>query len=148
MALDAERAEDDAEREVEALEHRALLDVKLEVSHQRSGLPACVGKPRFVEPCAGESRDECLPPAARRGEHAGVERAGDGKAAEQPDERAFLVGEVDRLERDRQFEPRLLHGSQDLEGRDDAERAVVPPAVRHGVEVRSEQERLRARRAA
>ena len=31
VALDAERAEDDAEREAERLEHWALLDVELEV---------------------------------------------------------------------------------------------------------------------
>jgi hypothetical protein len=31
MPLDAERPEDDAEREIHRLEHRALLDVQLEI---------------------------------------------------------------------------------------------------------------------
>src|SRR5688572_22756553 len=37
-ALDAERAEHDAERQVERLEHRALLDVELEVGRRRPEL--------------------------------------------------------------------------------------------------------------
>src|SRR5947208_8767639 len=39
VPLDPEGAEDDAERQVERLEHRSLLDVELEVPHRALELP-------------------------------------------------------------------------------------------------------------
>ena len=63
------------------------------------------------------------------------------QAAERADEAALLVGEVDRLERDRKLEAGVLHGPKHLERADDAERAVEPAAALDRIEVRAEQER-------
>jgi len=91
---------------------------------------------------AGEQR---VPPAPRVAQRFGPERPGEGFAAEGSDERALLVREVDRLERERQLGPRPLHREQDVQRRDDPEGAVVATSRRDRVEVRAEEERRSAR---
>src|ERR687885_1172038 len=49
VALDAEGAEDDAEREPQRLEHRALLDVQLEVGSRAVELTPRLGRPVEVD---------------------------------------------------------------------------------------------------
>ena len=78
----------------------------------------------------------------------GLERARGGGGAEQraPEARALLVGPVDQLQRDRR---RLaLVAAEDLERRAHAEAAVEPAAVRHGVDVRADDDDLVATRPA
>ena len=71
------------------------------------------------------------------------EPPGERQAAEGADQRPFLVGEVDRLERDRQVEPCVLDSAKHLERADDAEGTVEPASSPDGIEVRAEQEGAR-----
>ena len=75
------------------------------------------------------SADEEIAAAAGRREIVRREPARERQAAERADQRPLLVREVDRLERDRQLEPRVLDGAEHLERADDAEGAVVAAAV-------------------
>ncbi len=90
-----------------------------------------------------ELGDEDLAAAARCSQVVLGQLPCERQAAERADEAALLVGEVDRLERDRKLEAGVLHGPKHLERTDDAESAVEPAAALDGVEVRAEQERAR-----
>ena len=54
VALDAERAEHDAEREVHGLEHRPLLDVELEIGDGVRELRAGLGRAVEIDAVRGE----------------------------------------------------------------------------------------------
>ncbi len=100
-----------------------------------------------MSPGSRELADEKLSAAAGRREILAGEPAGERETAERADQRPLLVGEVDRLERDRQVEAGVLHGAENLQRADHAERSVVAAAPAHRVEVRAEQERGRDRLA-
>ena len=152
-ALDAERAEHDAERQVERLQHRALLDVQLEVGGgvlelrprleravevdavlaQRVGQRDAVA---IVQLRAARPGPPSSPAAARRAE----QRA--------PEARALLVGPVDEPDRHRRL-ALLGDPAQHLDAGHHVQAAVEPAAVRDRVDVAADQERaLGARRAA
>jgi hypothetical protein len=61
VALDPEGAEDDAERQVERLEHRALLDVELEVGGRVGELLPRVERPVELDAVVGEHVGQCTP---------------------------------------------------------------------------------------
>ena len=144
VALDAEGAEDDAEREVERLEHRALLDVQLEVG---GGVLEMLASSCLVEVDAvlGEHVGERVPVGvlARAQLVLVGHRPGGGARAERraAEARAFLVGPVD--EANGRCRLALLgEAPHDLDTGDDVERAVQPAAVRHRVDVPADQHRL------
>src|SRR5581483_7440625 len=143
VALDAERAEDDTERELERLEHGALLDVQLEVGARAGELRA--GVERTVEVDAVLPQ-RVLPADAVRvlpladlvlvAHRPRSRRGAEQRAAEA---RPLLVGPVDEPHGHR----RLAVGgdpAQDLDAGDDVERAVEPAPVRDRVDVPPDQE--------
>ena len=137
VALDADRAEHGPDREAEALEHRPLLDVQLEVGAHVAQPPLRGGG--AVELDAVLADDVLEAPAvgvAQVAHGVGIERAGHGGGAEEAaaEARALLVGPVDERDGARR---RALRGdrAQRLERPHHAERAVEPAAVRHGVDV-------------
>ena len=131
----ARNARDDPDIDAVPLEQRALLDVELEVGRKRRRVAARIRQPLLDEPHPREPREQRLPAAARGGENLRRQRAGQRPASEQPDERALLVREVDRLEGDGQLETGVANHPQHLERRKHAERAVVTAAVRHRVQM-------------
>ena len=135
------------DRQPFALEHRALLDVELEVGD--GSVEPRPGARRGVEvdPVGGERVDERDAVAVLDvADAAGLEGAGGEARAEQraPEARALLVGPVD----ERDGHGRLAGGrerAQDLEPAEDAERAVEPAAVGDRVHVAAEDHRPLAR---
>ena len=145
VALDADGAEHRSDRQTEALEHRPLLDVQLEVgAHVAESAPA-VARAVELDAVRADRVLEADSVGIREVAHrVGIERpAGRGGAEEAAAEtRALLVGPVD--ERDGAGR-RALRGdrAQRLERAHHAERAVQPAAVRHGVDVRADDHGLR-----
>jgi hypothetical protein len=140
VALDAERAEHGGGRLGARLEHRALLDVQLEVRAGAVQPRARLGSPVEVDV---EARDDVLQPlavaVAQVAHGVGVERPRAGRRAEQraAEPRALLVGPVDELERDRR-PPVLGRRADRLQRPVDPERAVEPAACGHRVRVRAD----------
>ena len=116
----------DADRLSEPLEHRALLDVDLDVAEHvvaRGGnFVDEVAEPRALV-VAQAQPFEPEPPGHDRGAEVGGAEA-----------HALLVGEPDHLDVAR-------HALGGLDGDQHAERPVVPAGVDHGVQMRSEHER-------
>ncbi len=105
VALDAERPEDDAERETEALEHRALLDVQLEVRGGGVELGACCERGVEIHAVRGQRGGERGALAVRQLAQLVLvgHRARGGARPEEtaPEARPLLVGPVDEPDRDR-----------------------------------------------
>jgi hypothetical protein len=144
VALDAEGAEDDAERQVERLEHRALLDVELEVRGRALELPPRVERPLEVDAVGGERLRECHAVRVRAPAEVllVVHRPGGGARPEEaPGEAgALLVGPVH--EPDREGRAAFLgDAAQHLDAGEEVERPVEPAAVRDGVDVAADEER-------
>ena len=148
VALDAERAEHRAERQVERLEHGPLLDVQLQVGGRVLQLRARVERRVEVDAVLAASR-----PAARR-RRASLQRAqlvlvrhraGGGRRAEEraPEAGALLVGPVDEPHGQRR-RALLRDPPQHLGCGDDVQAAVEPAAVRNRVDMAAEHERLLA----
>ena len=144
VALDAEGAEDDAERQVERLEHRPLLDVQLEVRRRVLQPAARLERAVEVDSVLGEGvrqrdpvRVAALTQLVLVAHRAGRRRGAEQRATEA---RTLLVGPVDDPHGQRR-RPVVGDPPQDLHGRDDVEAAVEPAAVRHGVDVAAEQQR-------
>jgi hypothetical protein len=139
VALHAERAQHRAEREVELLEHRPLLDVELQVGDRVAQARAGLAHPVELHAVGGERVGERRPvPVGEPAHRIRVERTRAGARAEQAaaEARALLVGPVDEHEGER-----ALLGcerAQHLQPGDDVERPVQPAAVRDGVEVAAE----------
>ena len=114
-----------------ALEHRALLDVQLEVGARALQLRARLVHLREVDVVAG---DDVLEPLALAvlevADLVDVERARAGRGAEQaaPEARALLVGPVDEAQPDRPLAVGVR--AQHLERGEEPERAVEPAARR------------------
>ena len=136
-------AADDPDIDARPLEYRALLDVQLEVGGERRRIPAGAENAHLGEPQPGELGHEELTATAWRCQIVWGESAGESQAAERADQRPLLVREVDRLERDRQLDLRILHGTEHLERADDAESAVEAPAPPDGVEMGAKEQRPR-----
>jgi hypothetical protein len=144
VPLDAERAEDDTERQLQRLEHRSLLDVQLEVG-------GCVRelRPRIER---GVEVDAESPDRLGQRRAVGVlqrtqvvlvgHRAGSGRGAEEgaAEAGALLVGPGDEPDGQRRL-ALLGDPAQHLGGGDDVERAVEPAAVGDRVEMPAEDER-------
>jgi hypothetical protein len=136
VALDAEGAEHGAERLVDRLEHRALLDVQLEVGGGAFELVA--GVERAVEIDAVLAQRIGQPDAFAVGQAAdgvGLQRAGRRARPQQAatEARALLVGPAHELERQRARLAGLR--AQHLQAADDVQRAVEPAPVGHRVQV-------------
>jgi hypothetical protein len=143
-ALDAEGAEDDAERQVERLEHGSLLDVQLEVGGGVLELPARLDRAVEVDAVLAQCVRQRDPVAVGQppqlvlvGHRAGRRRRAEQRAAEA---RALLVGPVDQAHGQRRL-ALLRDPPQHLDTGDDVEAAVEPAAVRHRVDVAADQER-------
>ena len=115
MALDAERPEHDAEREVHALEHRPLLDVQLEVGGGVLELTRRLGRAVEVDPVRSDrigQRDAVgvgqLPQLVLVAHRARGRARAEQRAAEA---RPFLVGPADEPDRDRRLAPRRRCGA-------------------------------------
>ncbi len=144
VALDAEGAEHHPERQVEGLEHRALLDVELEIRRRALELRPRLERAVEVDAVLGErvrQRDAVRVAALAQlvlvAHRAGGRRGAEERAAEAG---TLLVGPVDEPhgQRRRAF---LGDPAQHLDARDDVEGAVEPAAVRDGVDVAADQER-------
>ena len=144
VALHAEGPEHDAERQVERLEHRPLLDVQLEIRGRALELRARIERAVEVDAVLAQrvgQRDSVRVGALSKLVLVG-HRAGCGRRAEErtAEARAFLVRPVDEPHGERR---RALGGdpAQHLDAGDDVEAAVEPAAVRHRVDVPADQER-------
>ena len=129
--------------EVQRLEHRALLDVELEVG--RRALELGVRLERTVEVDAVRADRVGQRDAVTVDERAelvlvGHRAAGGGRAEERAAEPcALLVGPVDEPDRDGR-RPLVRDPAEDLRRTEDVEAAVEPAAVRDGVHVAAEQD--------
>ena len=144
VALHADRAEHRPDGEAEPLEHGPLLDVQLEVGAYV--LQAASRLPRAIELDAvrGERILEPHPVRVAQVAHrVRIERARDGGGAEQAaaEARALLVRPVHERHRAGR-RARLSERAQGLQGAHDAERAVEPAAVGHGVDVGADHDGL------
>ena len=106
VPLDAERAEHDAGRLVHRLEHRALLDVQLEVRARVDRLERAVRVAHAIELDAvlAQRIDQARALLVREpADVVELQAAARRRRAEQApaEPRALLVGPVDQLERDR-----------------------------------------------
>src|SRR3569623_1345548 len=145
VALDAHRAEHDADRLLQLLEHRPLLDVELEIRDRLLRLEVLRRRLELIEidPVLGEriwqlharAIDEVSELSTR------IECTGGRRGAPQrpPEPCAFFIGPVDEV--DRQL--RLAMLAQDLEPGEPAEAALEPAAAGHGIEVAADHEALR-----
>ena len=138
VALDAERAEDDAGRLLHRFEHGSLLDVQLEVRARVDRLQLAVRVEHAVERDAvfRERIHERRPlPILQLAHLVDFQAAGRGGGSEKapPKARAFFIGPVDELQRHRRLRVRV-HAER-LERRHHTEAAVEPSAVRHRVEM-------------
>ncbi len=140
VALDAERAEHGRRRLVAALEHRALLDVQLEVGARAAQLRARLVHPGEVDVVAGDAR----PRAARRRGRAG---RGPRRPRACPRRRTSRTGCARSARPPRRPSRRaaarpagcpLGVRAQRLERGEDPERAVEPAAGGHRVDVRAD----------
>ena len=146
VALDAERAEHDAERQVERLEHRALLDVQLEI-RGRVRRAACAPRARG----RGRRRARRAHRAARSRRRRGAARSSSWSSIEP------AAADEPKSERPKrapsssaQLTSRTVSGGvallgdppQHLDAGQDVEAAVEPAAVRDRVDVPADQQRL------
>jgi hypothetical protein len=142
VALDAVGTEHGGQGEAQPLEHRPLLDVKLEIRSSVCQFTACF--PGAVEVDAVESQhigQRCSVGVAENAELIGVEAARSCARAEQAAAEAepLLVGPVD--EPDGRLRPTLLSDpAQDLEPREHVQAAVEPASVGDGVEMSAHQD--------
>ena len=144
VALDAERAQNDAERQVKRLEHGALLDVQLEVGgcvlELAPGLERAVEVDAVLGERVGQRHAVGVAPLAQLvlvGHRAGRRAGAEQRAAEAG---ALLVGPVDESHGDRGLAV-LGQPAQHLDAAHDVEAAVEPAAVRHRVDVAADQQR-------
>ena len=151
-ALDPVRPEHGPEGDPHGLEHRALLDVELEVRRRRGELRVRVERVIEVDAACCERIGER--DAVAVGEAAQLllvaHRPGGGRGAEEraPEARPFLVGPVDEPYGHRRGSL-LGDPPEHLRARDDVEAAVEPAAVPHRVDVAADQDgALRSRRGA
>ena len=145
VALDAERAEHDAERQIQRLEHRAPARCAARDRRRRSRAATRASSARSRStPCsrsASGQRDAVrvapLPQLVLVGHRAGRRRRAEERAAEA---RALLVGPVDEPHGERR---RAVGGDppQHLDAGHDVQAAVEPAAVRHRVDVPADQQR-------
>jgi hypothetical protein len=143
MPLDAEGAGHGRDRHALPLQHGALLDVQLQVGNQPRAPARRVRRALELDAVLGEHvADPASVRVRERGDGGGIERARDGRAAEQAasEARALLVGEVDQ--RHRPSRPASGGRTQHLHPRHYAECAVEPASVRHGVDVRADRHGL------
>ena len=125
-----------------ALQHAALLDVQLEVRRAAAGREHGIGQPIGSPPSRRMPSPNVNPLTGRACQLGGVQPAGDRLAADEP---AFLVLEIDDLERMAKRASPLGERPRDLERGEHAQRAVVAAAVGHRVGVRPDDDRRRAR---
>ena len=146
LLLARDRAHD-AERQSLVLEQRPLLDVHLEVSGERSRLARGAGEIRGIAACGTERIGERHPARVAQAKRPGVELPYEGARAEvaRPESHPLLVREPDHLERDRQPRAGRVQPRDDLDREQHPERPVVAAGVGHRVEVRTEDQRRRAR---
>jgi hypothetical protein len=138
-----------AKRCLRVEEHRALLDVHLDVAARREGSSAARDAPR--DPArrrASRRRADAVGVAAL--ERFRIETPDERAAREEArlEARALLVRERRDLQRDRQALAALRQLGDARDRHEDAEHAVELAAVAHRVEVRAHEERLRAARSA
>ena len=141
--LDAEGAEDGAERQVQRLEHRALLDVQLEVGGCVLELDVRVEGAVELDAVRADrvGQGEAVT-VDERAELAlvGHRAARGGRAEERAAEpRALLVRPVDEPDRDGR-RPLVRDPAEDLRRAEDVEAAVEPATARHRVHVAAEQD--------
>ena len=123
VALDAERAAHRAERQVDALEHRPLLDVQLEVGRRRRRARRRRSSMRSRStPWAASASGSATPSRSRRprtpsGSSVPARGAGADQAA--PEAGALLVGPVDQPQRSAAGVGRRRERAQHLERGDD-----------------------------
>ncbi len=141
---------DDGERPVGLEQHRPLLDVRLEIADEVVGASRRLADAGRVEPEGPEGLVEAdargvdvRPPVLIPGPR---DRARAEERGAEP--RPLLVPERYDLDRDRQPLAASMQAAHDGDPEEHAEDAVVAAGVRHGVEVRAEDERRRARRRA
>ena len=144
MALDAERPQHDAERQVQGLEHGALLDVQLEVGGRvfelRPRLDGPVEVDAVLRQCVRQRHAVCVSPLAQfvLVGHRPCRSAGAEQRATEA--RALLVRPVDEPHGDGGL-AFLGQSPNDFDAAHHVEAAVEPAAVRHRVDVAADQQR-------
>ena len=144
VALDAERPEHDAERQVQRLEHRPLLDVQLEIGRRPLQLRARLQRPVELDPVGAQRVGQRHPVGVVPLPQLVlvVHRATGGRRAEEraAEARALLVGPVDEPHRHSRL-PVLGEPPHHLDPGHHVQAAVEPAAVRHRVDVAADQHR-------
>jgi len=132
---------DDPDLRTRVRQARPLFDVQLEETGERGRLPPRSEDPGLGDPGPRHPALQRVAAAPRTGQLRGIECPRQGAAAQQPDEGALLVGEVDQLHVERGADSGVAQRAQHLVRGDHAERPVEATAVGHRVEVRAEQQR-------
>ena len=144
LALDAEGAEHGAEREVQRLEHGALLDVQLEVRRGALELPPRVGARSRSTPFAPSASGSATPSRSVSCAQLVLVAPSSPAAADEPNsERPNRAPSSSAQSTSRTVTggvPSLGDPAQHLGARDDVEAAVEPAAVRHRVDVAADQD--------
>ncbi len=144
LALDAGAAGDRGARQSLGLEHRALLDVQLQVAAEALQAPAGLERPLEGDAVVREHlADRPAVAVGQRREGVRIETAGEGRAAEQAaaESRALLVGAVEQGKGPRRPLPAPGPGPEDTESGGHPEAAVEPASGRHRVEMGAERQR-------
>ena len=128
-------------------QHRTLLDVKFEIGQQFAARPCRRADMSGVETKLDQRLAHRNPGGVRGAEHALVKRARDRAAAEQRgcEADAFLVGEPDHLDGERQPALSLVQIGNAGNRGDQAERAVPFAGIADGVVMRAQHQARQAR---
>ena len=140
-------AGDDADRQALGLQHRALLDVRLQVTDHVGRRARGLADARRIQSPGGQRVGHGHAGAVGHAIEIGrIEHAGDGAAGEHRgrEARAFLVAEGDHLDRERQPPPGGVQRGHALDAQHHPERAVVAAGIAHAVDMAADQQRRRA----
>ena len=146
VAFHALGSQHDAERQLHAFQHRPLLDVQLQVSGRVLLLARRIGKTIDGEAAACDSvfqADAVFVGAAAVGFDGGG--AGECRRAQQAaaKARAFFVRPIHHAHGDRRPSRKLFRKTaQHFETGRNAQAAIQPSAVRHGIQMAAEDQRL------
>ena len=150
VSLDAERPEHRAERQIHRLEHRALLDMELEVGRSARELGAGLARGVEVDPEApdriGERHTVTVDELAEVGLVGHRPRGRRGAEERATEAGTLLIGPVDEPDGDG-WRAVVGEPAEHLGAREHVEAAVEPAAVRHRVEMPADQHRALGRAA-
>ena len=135
---------DDAERQPELFENRALLDVKFQDSRTYRPSQRACGISAGFNPNFRWPRERKFPRASLRSSSSFIEPANERAAADErhAEANAFFFGKADDFDCERETSP--LERFQQGDRKNDSENAVIRAGVRNGIEMRADEQARRA----